>query len=121
MRGGYPILGTAADLNLARGDSLSVAATFSRSEYWHDIFLPVVKRNPSTEIRIIWHKILNNEEAVVRQRLEREGYKGACKSLEHYLKDKARYVPPPEGLPIMVVDSSQPLETYIRDILEFIK
>lgn len=121
MFGAYNVLATAANFNLTRGDSIIVAATFSRPTYWNDIFLPIAKQNSGTEIRVVWCRILNNEETAVTKRVARDGYNGACKSLDHYLKDRSRYIAPPEELPQIVVDTSRPLEAYINDVLEFIK
>ncbi|MDP2598457.1 MAG: hypothetical protein Q8P49_01355 [Candidatus Liptonbacteria bacterium] len=120
MLGAYHVLATATYFNLARSDSLIIAATFSRPLYWEELFLPILGKYAGTEPRVIWHQILHNEERTVTERLSRDGYLGGCKSLDHYLKDKARYVPPPTELPQIILDTSRPPDVCLAQALEFI-
>ncbi|MDO8536897.1 MAG: AAA family ATPase [bacterium] len=119
MFGAYNVLATAVNFSIACGDSIIIAGTFSRLAYW-DLFLPIIKQHPGIEVRVVWCRILHDEESIVTKRVERRGYRGGCRSLEHYLKDRERYVPPPQGIPQMIVDSSQPLEAYMDAVVEFV-
>lgn len=125
MWGAYNVLCTATNFCLELGDSTIISATFSRDKYWKELFLPVIDLHREATggqfaAKVIWLQIQHNEERIVDERVTRTHYEGGCTSVAHYMDDKSRYMPPPAHLPILIVDSSQPLESYLEQVLKFI-
>lgn len=121
MMGAYKLLSVAADFYLRRGDSLIVAATFSRPEYWEQLFLPLLDRHPGIRPCVVLSVIPDSQEGLaVTERLGRSDYRGGCKDIEHYRADKNRYAAPPAALNQITLDRTIPLEKCLRIVREFV-
>jgi hypothetical protein len=83
----------------------------------------MLKGHPTIIPYVLWCKIEKHEQQEVLKRLNREGYLGGCRSVDHYFSDKERYAPPPLSLAgaTKVIDSSRSQKTCLRDALSFLK
>lgn len=87
----YTVLHAAVEANLVQDFSAIVSATYSR--HTNQDFLQAAVERGGGELKIIWcqyHDISEEIERRVADRLAR-GAVGGCRSVAHYLDDKARY------------------------------
>ncbi len=91
MRVSYQVLYAAIEVNLKEGFSIIAAATFSRHTS-QDALLEAADRGRGT-LKVVWCQYDDTREEVERRVTDRvtSGAVGGCRSVSHYLDDKARY------------------------------
>jgi predicted kinase len=114
----YTILHKAVEANLLAGRSLIISATYSRRS--SQSFLVEAIRQGGGRLKLIRCSFDDSPEEIERRVKKRvaSGAIGGCRSVAHYLADKARYEEFDE--PHLKLNTSQPLEVCLAQTLAFI-
>ncbi len=87
----YTVLHTAVEANLTQDFSIIISATYSRHS--NQDFLSAAVDRGGGKLKIVWCQYNDTPEEIERRIKDRlaRGAIGGCRSVEHYLDDKAKY------------------------------
>ncbi len=118
MRVAYTILHAAVAANLEAGFSFIASATYSRRSAQE--FLVKAVEQGGGKLKVIWCVFEDTPEEIKRRVDDRiaRSETGGCRSVEHYLDDKARYAG--TELPHLKIDPSKDPEQALLKVLAYI-
>ncbi len=115
----YTVLHAAVSSNLEFGRSIIVSATYSRASTQD--FLKTAVDSQGGSLKVIWCGFNDTPEEIERRVNARvkSGARGGCRSVTHYLDDKARFVPFETDCRIKV-NTSESIATCVAQALAFV-
>jgi len=100
-----------------RSDSIIVAATFSRS-FYHQLIFEIVRKNNIDKKVFLCQASDEIIKKRLRERKEKDLGLSNCRTFDHYLETKNRYITFPEK--IVTIDTSKTLEENLKEIVHYL-
>jgi predicted kinase len=116
----YYLMHEAVRMNISFDRSIICAATYSRVSN-QKILLDIVNAHPKTRLKAVFCVFNGTEEEISRRiNLPNRDNESGCKTIEHYLYNKSIY-DYTDLWDSLRVDTSNPPQTCVEQIMEFIK